>query len=71
MMYGVAVKCSDGWQTNIKEILVGFISYQDANDYALEMNNQVEDEIQDDNDYQNDWSTYYEVVKVRSFENTK
>ena len=56
-MYGVAVKCSDGWQTNIKEILVGFISYQDANDYALEMNNQVEDEIQDDEE----WHVKYEV----------
>lgn len=64
MMYGVAVKCSDGWQTNIKEILVGFISYQDANDYALEMNNQVEDEIQDDSEF-SDWTEYFEVVKVK------
>lgn len=64
MMYGVAVKCSDGWQTNIKEILVGFLSYQDANEYVLEMNNQS------DNDYQEDeWCTYYEVVKVSNYQN--
>lgn len=65
-MYGVVVKCSDGWQTNIKEVLIGFISYNDANEYAIEMNNQIIDELLDDNDYQDDWSTYYEVVKVRN-----
>lgn len=65
-MYGVVVKCSDGWQTNIKEVLIGFISYNDANEYAVEMNNQIVDELQDDNDYQDDWHTYYEVVKVRN-----
>lgn len=65
-MYGVVVKCSDGWQTNIKEVLIGFISYNDANEYAIEMNNQIVDELLDDNDYQDDWSTYYEVVKVRN-----
>lgn len=65
-MYGVVVKCSDGWQTNIREVLIGFISYNDANEYAVEMNNQIVDELQDDNDYQDDWHTYYEVVKVRN-----
>lgn len=65
-MYGVVVKCSDGWQTNIKEVLIGFISYNDANEYAVEMNNQIVDELLDDNDYQDDWQTYYEVVKVRN-----
>ena len=65
-MYGVVVKCSDGWQTNIREVLIGFISYNDANEYAVEMNNQIVDELLDDNDYQDDWSTYYEVVKVRN-----
>lgn len=65
-MYGVVVKCSDGWQTNIKEVLIGFISYNDANEYAVEMNNQIVDELLDDNDYQDDWHTYYEVVKVRN-----
>ena len=65
-MYGVVVKCSDGWQTNIKEVLIGFISYNDANEYAIEMNNQIVDELLDDNDYQDDWHTYYEVVKVRN-----
>lgn len=59
-MYGVAVKVSDGWQTNIREILVGFVSYNDANDYALEMNNQT-----DENNDDSDWAEYFEVVKVK------
>lgn len=59
-MYGVAVKVSDGWQTNIKEVLVGFVSYNDANEYALEMNNQA-DETNDDSE----WSEYFEVIKVK------
>lgn len=59
-MYGVAVKVSDGWQTNVREILVGFVSYNDANDYALEMNNQT-----DENNDDSDWAEYFEVVKVK------
>lgn len=59
-MYGVVVKVSDGWQTNIREILVGFVSYNDANDYALEMNNQA-----DENNDDSDWAEYFEVVKVK------
>lgn len=59
-MYGVAVKVSDGWQTNIREILVGFVSYNDANEYALEMNNQA-----DENNDDSDWTEYFEVVKVK------
>lgn len=59
-MYGVAVKVSDGWQTNIREVLIGFISYNDANEYAIEMNNQT-DETNDDSE----WSEYFEVIKVK------
>ena len=59
-MYGVAVKVSDGWQTNIREILVGFVSYNDANEYALEMNNQA-----DENNDDSEWSEYFEVIKIK------
>lgn len=62
-MYGVAVKVSDGWQTYIREVLVGFISYNDANEYALEMNNQA-DENNDDSEC-SDWAEYFEVIKVK------
>ena len=64
-MYGVIVKASDGWQMNDKEVLIGFLSYNEANDYVLEMNNKLD--LEDDKPENDDWVTYYEVIKLTEY----
>lgn len=64
-MYGVIVKASDGWQMNDKEVLIGFLSYNEANDYVLEMNNKLD--LEDDKPENDDWVTYYEVIKLTQY----
>jgi hypothetical protein len=64
-MYGVIVKASDGWQMNDKEVLIGLLSYNEANDYVLEMNNKLD--LEDDKPENDDWVTYYEVIKLTQY----